>query len=478
MQKGGIEMPDVISLDKILYGKQSGPDETGHEPEGGFADDKYADIFDKILQLIIDNNSEELAKLINANYTASKLQGLIEKYINNEGLNLKGVTLKQLSKRLYNDMADVGFARVYLDDPGLEELNINGWNGTWAIYGDRKERLPDAFSSALSCVNTVKKMARMGGAILDKADPIADSYITKGVRVSGAISPVIDEDIGAVASIRKQKHSFINKDMLISLGTTTEEQLLLLSTCINNRVSVAIAGNTGSGKTSYMNYLLSTVDYETRIITIEDTKELDLIKYDNNNPRRQINDVIQMYTKEPPNPVTMADLLRHSLRFHPALLVPAEMRGAEAKTAVEAARTGHTALTSLHADSAIDAYDRILTMYLMEDTKLTEERILKLIVKAFPIILFKMQFPDKSRKVTEIFEATGVESGNVLGHPLYKYITTGTEKDENGKITKMYGKHIKCGPISDNLAEKFRLLGVGAELIGLFKSAGNDTRER
>jgi len=230
------------------------------------------------------------------------------------------------------------------------------------LYKDKKVRLNEIFTNAEACSNIVRKMSRFGNVILDGSKPIGDSFIARGVRMSGAITPCVDQDAGAIASIRKQKPSYITKENLIEWDTATAEELDFLTLCVNNGVSVAIAGATGSGKTADMGYILSCVSSDKRIVTIEDTRELSLAQFDENGV--MINDVIHLLTKEEPNSITMLDLLKLSLRLHPQILVPAEMRGKEALTVQEAGRTGHTIVSTLHANSARTAYDRILTILL------------------------------------------------------------------------------------------------------------------
>jgi len=288
--------------------------------------------------------------------------------------------------------------------------------------------------------------------------------------MSGAITPCVDPDTGAIASIRKQKPSYITRENLIEWGTATAEELDFLSLCVNNGVSVAIAGATGSGKTADMGYILSRVPPDKRIVTIEDTRELSLAQFDENGV--MINDVIHLLTKEEPNAITMLDLLKLSLRLHPEILVPAEMRGKEALTVQEAGRTGHTIVSTLHANSARTAYDRILTMCLEAGTSLSEERLMKNIVEAFPIMLFKMQLPDKSRKYMEIFEATGVKNSEVTGNTLFKYVVDYYERDEAGRITKVVGDHRRLGCISSTLAERLLIGGVPQNEISRYAEGG------
>lgn len=431
----------------------------------------YSEILDKLQRIIAKNHSAELAQVLYSEEAEEKLKDLIMRYLNSEQLVAKDKgNISELVDAIYYDMAGMGLLSPYLQDTDTEEINVNGYGGIWVLYRDRKVRLNETFGTPEACSNIVRKMSRFGNVILDGSKPIGDSFIARGVRMSGAISPCVDPDAGAIASIRKQKPSFITRENLIEWDTATAEELDFLTLCVNNGVSVAIAGATGSGKTADMGYILSCVPPDNRIVTIEDTRELSLAKFDENGV--MINDVIHLLTKEEPNPISMLDLLKLSLRLHPEILVPAEMRGKEALTVQEAGRTGHTIVSTLHANSARTAYDRILTMCLEAGTSLSEERLLKNIVEAFPIMLFKMQLPDKSRKYMEIFEATGVENGEVTGSTLYKYVIDHYERDKDGKIIKAVGTHKRLGCISPALAEKLLIGGVPQEEILRFTKGG------
>lgn len=431
----------------------------------------YSEILDKLQRIIAKNHSSELAQVLYSEEAEEKLKDLIMRYLNSEQLVAKDKgNISELVDAIYYDMAGMGVLSPYLQDTDTEEINVNGYGGIWVLYRDKKMRLNETFGTPEACSNIVRKMSRFGNVILDGSKPIGDSFIARGVRMSGAISPCVDPDAGAIASIRKQKPSFITRENLIEWDTATAEELDFLTLCVNNGVSVAIAGATGSGKTADMGYILSCVPPDKRIVTIEDTRELSLAKFDENGV--MINDVIHLLTKEEPNPISMLDLLKLSLRLHPEILVPAEMRGKEALTVQEAGRTGHTIVSTLHANSARTAYDRILTMCLEAGTSLSEERLLKNIVEAFPIMLFKMQLPDKSRKYMEIFEATGVENGEVTGSTLYKYVIDHYERDKDGKIIKAVGTHKRLGCISPALAEKLLIGGVPQEEILRFTKGG------
>ncbi len=460
-------MNSRFSVNDLIYRANKRRSDSGESVKA----QEYGEILDKLQRLISKSHSAELAQVLYSQEAEGKLKDLIMRYLNQEQLVAKDLrNISELVDAVYFDMAGMGLLSPYLQDSDTEEINVNGSGGVWVLYKDRKVRLNETFSNTEACANIVRKMSRFGSVILDGSKPIGDSFIARGIRMSGAISPCVDPDAGAIASVRKQKPSYITRQNLIEWETATAEELDFLTLCVNNGVSVAIAGATGSGKTADMGYILSCIPHEKRIVTIEDTRELSLAQYDKNGVMQ--NDVIHLLTKEEPNPVTMLDLLKLSLRLHPEILVPAEMRGKEALTVQEAGRTGHTIVSTLHANSARTAYDRILTMCLEAGTSLSEERLLKNIVEAFPIMLFKMQLPDHSRKYMEIFEATGVQNGEVMGSTLYKYAVDHYERDNEGRIIKAVGSHRRMGNISPALAERFLLGGVPQKEIRRFSEGG------
>lgn len=461
-------MNNRFSVHELIYKANKQRSDSG---ENNLEAQDYSDILDKLQRLIAKNHSTELAQVLYSQAAEEKLKKLIMRYLNSERMVPKGIqNISELVDQVYNDMAGMGILSEYLQDSEVEEINVNGYNGIWVLYKDRKVRLPVTFSSPEACSNIARKMSRFGNVILDGSKPIGDSFISKGIRMSGAIVPCVDPDAGAIASIRKQKPSYITRENLLNWETATAEELDFLTLCVNTGISLAIAGATGSGKTSDMGYILSCISRDKRIVTIEDTRELTLAQFDENGV--MTNDVIHLLTKEEPNPLTMLDLLKLSLRLHPTILVPAEMRGKEALTVQEAGRTGHTIVSTLHANSARAAYDRILTMCLEAGTSLSEERLLKNIVEAFPVMLFKMQLPDKSRKYIEIFEATGVKNGEVTGNTLFKYEVDHYEKDKAGRIMKVVGNHKRMGYVSQALAG--RLLVNGADIVEIRRFAGKN----
>jgi pilus assembly protein CpaF len=435
----------------------------------------YIELLEIVRNIISKKHSQELADVIFQPEGEKLLKMLLTKYIYQNHLVCNEYNdINTLVEHFYADMAGFGFISELLADESIEEINANRWDDIEVITTTGWKKLEQHFLSPQQAIDITKKMCRLGGEIIDGSSPAKDSYITQGVRISALIPPVVDEEAGAAFSIRKQKRNVVTKEDLISWGTATEDELDFLNLCVAHGISIGIAGSTGSGKTTDINYLLRSIPYDKRIYSIEDSRELDLTVRDDKG--RILNRVIHTKTRPSPNAELDVDsnsLLLRSLRFDPDIICPAEMRGKEALTAQESGRTGHTIITSLHASTALAAYTRIMTMCMMGDVNYSEDLLLKLIIEAYPIMVFKKQLPDKSRKFMNIIEAESYENGKIIYRTLFRYVITGSEFNEDGvRIKKMQGYHKRVDCISNRTANK--LLENGANLNIIRKYAGKD----
>ena len=450
--------------------------EAGSEQSLEKGDFDYSKLLEKVRSFIAEKHSTELAAALDSADAAKTLKTLILKYCVQE-LAGKEFDPEKLVEQIYQDMAGLGILTDYLYDPDVEEININGYNVVEINYPDHIKYLYDkeAFSMPTAALDIVKRMVRMGGMILDAQTPRVDSYTREGTRISAMIPPVVPRERGVIASIRKQNRSTITRRQLLESGSATSDMLDFLTLCLCNGISVGLAGSTGSGKTTDQAYLLNEYirnndDYNNRVFIIEDSRELNLTEYDNENDRPAR--VLYTVTKDPPNPITMLDLIVSSLRFHPSLIVPVEVRDAAAYQAANAGQTGHTILTAFHADSAHDAYRRLVSMCHLAQPGLSDELLLEMCVGAWPIMVFKKQLKDNSRKYMEILEATGVEDGKLKGRILFKFIIDRTERDGRGRIVKVHGAHQRVGTISQKLFSRLRDNGAPeAALYRLFPDA-------
>jgi len=433
----------------------------------------YEEALNLVKDLICQNHSRELSALADDHQAENTVKGLIKKYIHEKGLAVRGyLNLEDLVDKLYDDMAGFAFLSKYIYNDEIEEINANAWNDIEVVTARGWYKLDEHFISPQHSIDVAKKMAKLGGVIVDGSCPVGDSYIAKGIRISVLIPPVVDEENGAVFSIRRQRIGNFTLEELVEMGTATREELEMLIFFIQNGISVGIAGATGSGKTTDIEFFIRHIPDRLRVFSIEDTRELSLQRVDYTGKIR--NRVVQAKTRPseiPRSNITADILLKTALRFNPDIIIPAEMRGPEALIAQEAGRTGHTIITSLHATTALAAYTRILTMCMSSGTRLSEDIMMKLIIEAFPIMVFKKQLADKSRKYMRIIEAEDYRNGKIVGRTLYKFLVTGRELTEDGKrIKKITGSHVRVSPISNALANRLLENGGDIEVIRKYAS--------
>ncbi len=429
----------------------------------------YLGVLESVRSTIAQNHSKELGAALNDASAIETLKMLILKYTTEYMAGLD-YNREALVERIYQDMAGLGILTRYLQDPTIEEININSFNQVELVRANSTEYLydGDAFASPEAAVDIIKRMVRMGGKLLDAQTPQVDSYIGSSTRISATIPPIVPPELGVTASIRKQNNARITRDMLVDAGTATEDMLDFLTICLCNHASVGIAGGTGSGKSALQSFLINEYitkneDSNNRVYIIEDTQELNIIKYDTENDRPAR--VISNLTLESPVKVTMFDLIKGALRYHPALIVPAEVRDAAVYQAMSAGQTGHTILTTFHADSARDSYRRLISLCHMANVQQSDEILMADCVDAWPIIVFAKQLKDNSRKIMEIFEATGQKNGKVVGHSLYRFRIDDTERDGQGHITRVIGKHERVGCISPRMYDRLRDNGASEQLL-------------
>jgi pilus assembly protein CpaF len=457
-------MVEVFNINDLIYKLNAGQKSENNDNR---KERTYKEVLDTIRHVISTNHSAELINIMYSEEAKEKLKNLIVRYLNQNKMSVfECDSISDLADRIYEDMAGFGILSKYITDPDVEEINVNAWNGIEVIYPDRVELIDKTFINPDDCMDKLKKMVWLGGSIVDGSTPIVDSFIGDGIRISSIIPPCVDKHTGGVASIRKQKKNVITREIMIEYGSAIEEELDFLSLCVNNGVSLAIAGSTGSGKTTDLSYLIGCLNSKKRIYTIEDTRELYIAKI--NEKGIMENRVVQTVTRNGVNPITMDDLLKKSLRFDPNVIIPAEMRGEEAITAIEAGRTGHTIISTLHANSAVDAYNRILSMCVSTGIRLSENKLLEFILEAVPLILFKRQLPDGRRVYDEIFEGLRVENGKVVGKTLYKYEIEDNVYDDNGNIIEVIGKHCRKNSMSDALLSRLKYGGASNEMLEAF----------
>ena len=411
------------------------------------SNDNYKDLI-----LEIDKGSIEESK-------KDKVKLILEKFVTDNNSTVEDLTNDELLKKLYEDIVGFSFITKYLNDKNVEEININSWEDVEVNYSDGSRiKANEQFINKEQALNIIRKMLNISGATIDNASPIVLGHLSKNIRIAVLKSPIVDEDVEVSASIRIVNANNLGKEDFIKNETATEEMLDFASTLVNYNISMCIAGGTGSGKTTLTDWILETLENK-RIFTIESgSREFDLVKRDKNGKIK--NSVIHTITRPSENDnlsIEQEDLLAVSLRFHPDVICVGEMRDKEAFSAQEAARTGHTVITTVHSNDCRSTYKRIVSLC-KKGTDIDNQTLMEFVTEAFPIVIYAKQLEDKKRKITEIMECIVDEKGNVSYNTLFRYKVTENRRERDKVIIDGYFE--KVNNISENMKERLLQNGM------------------
>lgn len=394
-----------------------------------------------------------------------KIKNAIAQFVSNNRFRVKGIESDyKLIDMIYDEMVNYSVLTPYIEDKNneYEEININAWNDVEIRCSNGDVMKGPHFCNIEHARNVVKRLVTVAGTQIDNAMPMAEGNLRNNVRLVVLESPIVDDDVGVAASIRLLKPQFSSREFFIEKGTVSPEEMNFLELAIRSGVSMVFVGETGCGKTTLMNYLLSTIPDKRRVVSIEhNARELSLVKRDDKG--NIVNNVVHMKTRPHQNPeldISQEDLVSKALRLDPNNICIGEMRDTEAYAAQEASLTGHTVVTSLHARGVSATHFRI-AMLAIKKYPIDMKIALMQAAMAFPVIVYLSKLDDNSRKVMEIAECQLLEDNNEMYRiyqTLYKYDITNTEK-KDGKII-ITGSHIKESQISDDIRKTMMLHGA------------------
>jgi pilus assembly protein CpaF len=305
---------------------------------------------------------------------------------------------------ILRDTVGLGPLEELLGDPAVEEVMVNGPDEVYVERGGRIEPTTVRFESERALRDTVERILAPLGRRVDESSPMVDARLADGSRVNVVIPPLSVD--GPAISIRRFTAARPDPDELVATGTLTEDLRELLAAAVRERRSILISGGTGSGKTTLLNALSTYIGRAERVITIEDAAEL----------RLRQSHVVRLESR-PPNvegrgEVTIRDLLRNALRMRPDRILIGEVRGPEALDLLAGLNTGHDgALSTLHANSPVDALRRLETLALMAGVGLPHEAIRDQVRRGVDLVVHLARMPDGHRRVTEVAEVDAAAGG-------------------------------------------------------------------
>ncbi len=423
------------------------------------------------VQNYMSNTYENLLSSEMSEADSKLVKDYIRQYLVTHTIKLGDMTEDELTAKLYSDMAEYSFLTKLLKNAEkmhLEEIDINSWEDIDLIVSGHRYKSPETFSSPQHAIDIVRRMLQANGSVIDDGKPHALGSLAKNIRITALKTPLLDDEVGIAASIRVVGKSTLSKTKLAQ-DTATVGMLDFLSIAVKYGISVCIAGNTGSGKTSTASWLMSTLPDSKRIYTIEEgSRELDLVRRDANG--KITNSVVHTLTKsslDKANEVTQENLLDYALRFNPDVICVGEMRSREAFAAQEAARTGHTVITTIHSKTAAGAYMRMTTLA-KRAYEFSDETLMKMMVEAFPVIVYQRQLEDTSRKITEIIEGEDYVNGVLKYRVLFRYVVDdNSQVNANGKAV-IVGHFEKVEGISEKLRNEMVQNGAPKRFADFF----------
>ena len=355
-------------------------------------------------------------------------------------------------QQIFSSIRGFGLLDSIMSDDSITEVMINGHEHIFIEKNGKLQKLDKQFESQRRLEDVIQRIVALAGREVNQANPICDTRLPDGSRVNVVLPPLAL--CGPTVTIRKFSKTPMTIEKLISYGSLTQEIADKLELLVRAKYNIFICGGTGSGKTTFLNALSNYIPRDERVITIEDSAELQIANIDN---------LVSLETRNANasgvGQVTIRDLIKSSLRMRPERIVGGEVRGADALDMLQAMNTGHDgSLSTGHANSTHDMLSRLETMVLQGAAGLPLEAIRQQIASAVDIIIHLSRLRDKSRKTMEITEVLGYEDGQIQLNPLYRF-----EEDEKSTLEKVSGSLRRTENPMKNVF-KLQLSGIRSEI--------------
>lgn len=329
----------------------------------------------------------------------------------------------QLQKDVFNSLRRLDVLQELVENKSITEIMINGPKDIFVEEKGRIRRWTKQFESKEKLEDVVQQMVSKANRVVNEASPIVDTRLMDGSRVNVVLPPVALN--GPIITIRKFPEKAMDMEQLLNIGSISKEAAQFLEKLVRARMNIFISGGTGSGKTTFLNILSNYIPQDERIITIEDSAELQI---------KNIPNLVKLETRnanvEGKNEITIRDLIKSALRMRPDRIVVGEVRDAAAIDMLTALNTGHDgSLSTGHANSPEDMLSRLETLVLMGGMDMPMVAVRQQIASAIEIIVHLGRLRDKTRKVLKIVEVLGMEQGEIQTRTLYEFVEEGETED-------------------------------------------------
>jgi pilus assembly protein CpaF len=406
-------------------------------------DRSYQDLKLRIHRELLDRiDLDNLGKL-DLREATGQMRGVIAQLIDEQAMPLSQRDREQLVDEILNEVHGLGPIEPLMRDPEVSDILVNTSKQVYIERQGKLEPTPVIFRDNQHLLQIIDRIVSRGGRRVDESSPMVDARLPDGSRVNAIIPPLALD--GPIMSIRRFGRTPLTIDDLVRNSSVSPEMVSLLRAMVKARLNLLVSGGTGSGKTTLLNCLSAFIPDSERIVTIEDSAELQL----------QQPHVVRLETRpmnvEGRGEVTQRDLLRNSLRMRPDRIIVGEVRGAESLDMLQAMNTGHDgSISTVHANSARDSLNRLEMMMQMAGFELPIRAMRQQISLALDVIVATARMNDGTRKITSITEVVGMEGDTVMLQDLFVFQREGV--DEHGKIT---GRFVPTG-IRPRFAENLK----------------------
>ena len=391
----------------------------------------------------------DLTKLntLGADRVRAEVSRLAEGLLLAENVPLSTVERDRLVSEVHHELFGLGPLEPLLADSTVTDILVNSHANIYVERRGKLEKTSISFKDDEHLRRVIERIVSTVGRRIDEAQPMVDARLPDGSRVNAIIPPLAID--GPVLSIRRFGTDPLKMHTLIEYGALTKEIAILFEMCVRARLNVIISGGTGAGKTTLLNALSAYIPSDERIVTIEDSAELQL----------QQPHVVRLETRpmniEGKGEVTQRDLVRNALRMRPDRIVIGEVRGGEAIDMLQAMNTGHDgSLTTIHANTTRDSLSRLETMIQMTGMRLSDRAMRQQIASAVNLVIQVARLTDGTRRITSISEITGMEGEMITMQELFLFERTGI--DPTGKVI---GRFRTTG-IRPRFAERLKQYGM------------------
>jgi len=379
----------------------------------------------RIHQQLIERLNLSLLEKLPREQVAGETAQVVGELLDSDGVALNRTERAQLIDDVLDELLGLGPLEPLLKDETITDILVNGCKTVFVERRGLLERVPTRFQDERHLLRIIQKIVSAVGRRVDESSPFVDARLADGSRVNAIVAPLAID--GSLLSIRKFSKSPISLDRMVELGSIPARLKPVLRAIVEARLNIIISGGTGSGKTTLLNALSSFINPRERIVTIEDSAELQL----------QQEHVARLETR-PPNiegkgEVTQRDLVKNALRMRPDRIILGECRSGEAFDMLQAMNTGHDgSMTTIHANTPRDALSRIEQMIGMSEIDITPRSARAQIASAIQVVIQIARLPDGRRRLLSLSELTGMEGDTMTMQEIYRFRITG--KGDSGEV--------------------------------------------